>query len=372
MEGLLLLNIVNEMTEALVVIVFILVSFYLFFQSVVSRFHDRRLRREITFLAFGSLFAAISLLIKDLLPHVLNIDVAGNDSLKIYSSLLISLPAMMYCSYRMGYERLSGRGITLMMFAILGLNLLALFFPNRLSFFLYLSISIYGLVWAAVVIDYTIGIKRILTINPKRLRSITDNMYIFLLTSIFSLFAAISSAIGSPGWISSMSSLSVALIIVILIINIIFKKQLFESSRYLEDDEDEVTFYHNVHGECNESELRERIIRYFDQEKPYLRSKLSINEVSVELFTNKSYVSKVINDSFSVNFNQFLNKYRVEEAKRIFLDDPAIPVKILCEKSGFGSFASFSIAFRLFTGSTPADWCKNQRIKMRFGESDKN
>lgn len=114
-----------------------------------------------------------------------------------------------------------------------------------------------------------------------------------------------------------------------------------------------------------DEELFRRLMDFFEPEKPYLNPKLTINELAITLYTNKTYLSSLINRRFKMNFSQFLNHYRVKEAQKVFMDNPNLSLKALCEMSGFGSMASFNIAFRLFSGSTPAEWCREQKIKMR-------
>lgn len=116
--------------------------------------------------------------------------------------------------------------------------------------------------------------------------------------------------------------------------------------------------------EGKNEEIRDRLIQYFETEKPYLRSDITIQEVSLYLYTNKTYISRVINDSYGHNFNQFVNYYRIEEAKRLFYSDTKLSIQQLCDLSGFGSMATFTIAFRFYVGRSPADWCKDQKMKI--------
>jgi AraC-like DNA-binding protein len=116
--------------------------------------------------------------------------------------------------------------------------------------------------------------------------------------------------------------------------------------------------------EGKNEEIRDRLIQYFETEKPYLRSDITIQEVSLYLYTNKTYISRVINDSYGHNFNQFVNYYRIEEAKRLFFSDTKLSIQQLCDLSGFGSMATFTIAFRFYVGRSPADWCKDQKMKI--------
>jgi len=119
------------------------------------------------------------------------------------------------------------------------------------------------------------------------------------------------------------------------------------------------------------NDLKERLVRYFEKEKPYLNKDLSINEVSLYLYTNKTYLSKIINDNMGQNFNQFTNSFRIEEVQRLFNANRNLSIQELCNMSGFGCMASFTIAFRIFLGSSPADWCKANRAQLDNNEETK-
>ncbi len=112
-----------------------------------------------------------------------------------------------------------------------------------------------------------------------------------------------------------------------------------------------------------------RLILYFEREKPYLDRELKIADVCRRIYTNKTYVSRALNHGASKNFNQFVNYYRIKEACRIFIDDPIIPVAELCERCGFKNISSFSNAFNLNLGYTPAEWCRQVRKKLNNNET---
>ena len=143
-----------------------------------------------------------------------------------------------------------------------------------------------------------------------------------------------------------------------------------EGEKMLRDREEtsEIGYLTNDQLDDRDDNIRRRLIKYFEEEKPYLRADLSINEVASYLYSNKSYVSRVINDHFKKNFNQFVNFYRIEEAKRIFMTDRSLSITNWYQKAGFGSMASFCISFRIYTGASPADWCKEQKSKIRMNE----
>ena len=109
--------------------------------------------------------------------------------------------------------------------------------------------------------------------------------------------------------------------------------------------------------------LRERLMSYFENEKPYLSKDITMEEVAMRLYTNKSYLSKTINVEMNKNFRELVNYFRVKEAVRIFSDNMDISMNELREKCGFNNNASFTSAFKLNTGFTPGEWCRDMRNK---------
>ncbi len=110
--------------------------------------------------------------------------------------------------------------------------------------------------------------------------------------------------------------------------------------------------------DCRYYQIKERLEQYFETGKPYLNKKLSIKDVASKLYTNKTYLSKIINDNMGVNFNQYVNTYRMKEVDRLLMEDKEMSMKELCDKAGFGCMATFAVAFRLNKGDSPAEWCK--------------
>lgn len=104
--------------------------------------------------------------------------------------------------------------------------------------------------------------------------------------------------------------------------------------------------------------LRYKLIEYFETQKPWIRPDLSLEDVCINLQTNRSYVSKIINDDFHLNFYHFVNKYRIEEAKRMFAltENNHLSIKGIAESSGFKSISTFNTAFKKFEGTTPSDY----------------
>ena len=107
-----------------------------------------------------------------------------------------------------------------------------------------------------------------------------------------------------------------------------------------------------------------RLVSLFENEKPYLNSELTINDIVKVTFTNKLYISRAINQFTGRNFCQFVNYYRVLHSIEIFRKNPNLKVIDMATQSGFNSTVTFSMAFRLYMSECPSDWCRKEKFQM--------
>ena len=106
------------------------------------------------------------------------------------------------------------------------------------------------------------------------------------------------------------------------------------------------------------AELLEKFKNYMIENKPYLSNRVSLEAVATSLGTNKTTLSKLINDKFGMNFRQLLNSYRVKEAMEIFSKNKGLTTEDLKKASGFKSISTFTSSFSRFTGCTPGEYCR--------------
>lgn len=107
-----------------------------------------------------------------------------------------------------------------------------------------------------------------------------------------------------------------------------------------------------------------RILEYFEQEKPFLNGDLTINDVVSVVYTNKLYISRAISQCTGRNFCQFVNYHRVMYSVECFRKNPELKVAELWPMCGFNTIVSFNMAFRLFMGENPSDWCRKEKIRI--------
>jgi len=115
----------------------------------------------------------------------------------------------------------------------------------------------------------------------------------------------------------------------------------------------------------NTNRLNEKLLDLFVKEAIYKNQDLKITHLSEKLHTNRTYISKHINTEYSCTFNDFVNRYRIEEAKRLLIEDSSktYSLNYISEKSGFGSMGSFMRIFRDFEGITPGQFREKNFIK---------
>lgn len=99
--------------------------------------------------------------------------------------------------------------------------------------------------------------------------------------------------------------------------------------------------------------------RLFEQEKAYRQKGLTLTEVAKSLNHPAYQISHIINQHYGLKFNQYVNKYRVEEVKQRLADLVANDkIEVIAEEVGFSSTSSLYQAFKRETNATPQAYRK--------------
>ena len=90
---------------------------------------------------------------------------------------------------------------------------------------------------------------------------------------------------------------------------------------------------------------------------------LTLTTLARKLGTNTSQLSRAINEGLGVNFNELINRLRVDRVKAA-LRDPAEARSLLdiAIDAGFSSKASFNRSFKLYAGLTPTEFREMQDV----------
>ena len=120
--------------------------------------------------------------------------------------------------------------------------------------------------------------------------------------------------------------------------------------------------YLRIVNDQRAEELSRRINAIVVGQKRYHDKNYTARQLVEDLGTNSRYVSVALRQSFGLNFRQYMNSLRVEEAKDILCDPDmdALSIEEVGDMVGFITRQSFHDSFRDFTGKTPGAWRKER------------
>lgn len=103
-------------------------------------------------------------------------------------------------------------------------------------------------------------------------------------------------------------------------------------------------------------EYHAQLVECMKAKRPFLNPELNLEGLAKEIDLSTGYLSQIINKKEGTSFYDFINRYRVEEAKRILSNSEFDHFSILAIglESGFNSKSTFNAAFKKFTGTTPS------------------
>jgi AraC-like DNA-binding protein len=104
----------------------------------------------------------------------------------------------------------------------------------------------------------------------------------------------------------------------------------------------------------------QQLLVYMEEEKPFLESRLSLNQLAAYLDMSPNHLSQVINEKSNQNFYQFVNSYRISTFQNK-LKDPSnehLTLLAIALDCGFNSKSSFNHIFKKMTGQTPSQYQK--------------
>jgi AraC-like DNA-binding protein len=104
--------------------------------------------------------------------------------------------------------------------------------------------------------------------------------------------------------------------------------------------------------------VMKELLEFMEKEKPYLDPELTVTNLGERMSLQRHIISQVINSGLNENFYSFINRYRIEEVKKMF-GDPAFRNKNILEiafLAGFNSKSHFNMSFKKFTGLTPKEF----------------
>jgi AraC-like DNA-binding protein len=107
-------------------------------------------------------------------------------------------------------------------------------------------------------------------------------------------------------------------------------------------------------------ELFEKLEKLMREEELYKDPELQVSKLCRQLGSNERYLSQAVNSMTGMHYNNYINQYRINEAKRLILlgEDSITDIQFVI---GFQAKSTFYTAFRKSTGMTPTQFLEQHR-----------
>ncbi|WP_297100009.1 helix-turn-helix domain-containing protein [uncultured Draconibacterium sp.] len=110
-----------------------------------------------------------------------------------------------------------------------------------------------------------------------------------------------------------------------------------------------------------QDEQIEKLVTFIETEQPFLNAQLSLRTLAEMLELHPNKLSYLINEKTGMNFNEFINQFRLVHFKQLATDSKNAHLTILgmAYESGFNSKTVFNAYFKKAEGITPGSWLKS-------------
>jgi len=115
--------------------------------------------------------------------------------------------------------------------------------------------------------------------------------------------------------------------------------------------------FSKVNRRINWIQLKKQIL----EDKYYLADGVNIQEMAQYLKIGRTTLSTFINNNEGMNFNLWINKLRVEEAKSLLIECPNYSLAQIAELVGYSEASNFSRQFKQITTESPSVWRQNNK-----------
>ncbi|SFN49020.1 Helix-turn-helix domain-containing protein [Chryseobacterium oleae] len=101
------------------------------------------------------------------------------------------------------------------------------------------------------------------------------------------------------------------------------------------------------------------LLQFMETEKPYLDDKLTLQKLAEQIHLPEKQLSLLINQHTGKHFFDFINEFRINDAKTLLKEQSQLTVLEILYEVGFNSKSSFYTAFKKETNLTPTDYRKS-------------
>ena len=122
----------------------------------------------------------------------------------------------------------------------------------------------------------------------------------------------------------------------------------------------------DVHqSQIEEEDLRIRFEDLIVTEQLFLKQGIRISDIATMLDTNRTYVSRLVNNTYNMSFSDYINTLRIDYAEQYLIHHREAKQSDIAAACGFPNASAFNNVFKKITGVTPKIW-----LATRSGQSE--
>jgi len=108
--------------------------------------------------------------------------------------------------------------------------------------------------------------------------------------------------------------------------------------------------------------IRKKIVAAFEQDKAFTRNDLNLAVLETIVGEKSHHISQTFSEEIQESYHSFVNRHRVEYAKKLLVDPKhqQYTIEAIGQEAGFNNRVSFNKAFKQYTSSTPSEYRKGQ------------
>ena len=110
------------------------------------------------------------------------------------------------------------------------------------------------------------------------------------------------------------------------------------------------------HNLTDDNYLRKKFENLIITERLYLKPGIRISDVASMLQTNRTYISKLVNDTYNMSFSDYINILRIKYAQEYLIQHKEARQSDIAATCGFPDASAFNNVFKKLTGMTPKIW----------------
>ena len=136
-------------------------------------------------------------------------------------------------------------------------------------------------------------------------------------------------------------------------------KALYQPKLFLGVDKNLTTLKKIQKPTTETDQTLQLLSEYMNTEKPYLDPELNLQKLATSLNLPEKQLSQLINKHIGKHFFDYVNEYRINEAKTLLKEQTDLTVLEIVYQIGFNSKSSFYTAFKKVTLQTPLAYRKS-------------